>query len=210
MAPTNLLQSCSSVHRVFERNEIYTLVCSKTFFGCRVPFSPANLPEPLHAIVGADMSSFRARGGWTRVIVDTWKQVVTQMFLRKILHANHQKDRWSDSGSIQTNNILAFPPFLPLARSSVRNINMPEFPNQNLPLLYLLSPYLQCSSSTSITTRMNSKWWVCLKWMSLDLLRRLCINSRWSGIQPYNHMSVLCEEIFVLRETCTCPAIMCR
>jgi hypothetical protein len=66
----SLLQSCSSVRRVVERNEIYTLVCGKTFFGYRVRFSPANLPEPLRAIVGA----------------------VTQLFLRKVLPANHQKD----------------------------------------------------------------------------------------------------------------------
>lgn len=30
--PASLLQSCSSVRRVVERNEIYTLVCGKTFF----------------------------------------------------------------------------------------------------------------------------------------------------------------------------------
>jgi hypothetical protein len=36
------------------------------------------------------------------------------------------------------------------------------------PLLYLLSPYLHCSSSTSIATRMNFEWWLCSKQMSLD------------------------------------------
>jgi hypothetical protein len=55
-----------------------------------------------------------------------------------------------------------------------------SFLNKNSPLLYLLPPYLHCSSSTSITTHMNSAWWVCSKRMSLDLLRRLCINSGWS------------------------------
>ena len=133
MVPASLLQSCSSVLRVVERNEIYTLVCGKTFFGCRARFSPANLPEPLHDVVGADMSSFRARGGRPRGIVGTWKQAVTQLFLRKVLPANHQKDGRSDSGSIQTNSILAFPPFLPLGRSSLRNINRPEFPQSKLP-----------------------------------------------------------------------------
>jgi hypothetical protein len=108
----SLLQSCSSVRRVVERNEIYTLVCGKTLFLAIVcAFSPANLPEPLCAIVGA----------------------VTQLFLRKVLPANHQKDGRSDSGSIQANNILAFPPFLPLGRSSLRNINRLEFPQSKLP-----------------------------------------------------------------------------
>jgi hypothetical protein len=147
VVPVCLLQSCSSVRRVVERNEIYTLVCGKTFFGCHARFSPANLPEPRRAIVG----------------------VVAQLFLRR-----------SFLQTIQTNNILAFPPFLPLGRSSLRNINRPEFPQSKLPLLYLLPPYLHCSSSTSIATHMNSEWWVCSKWMSLDLLRRLCINSVWS------------------------------
>jgi hypothetical protein len=104
VVPASLLQSCSNVRRVIERNEIYTFVCNARF-------SPANLLEPLYAIVGA----------------------VTQLFLRKVLPANHQKDRRSDSGSIHTNNILAFPPFLPLGRSSLRNINRPEFPQSKLP-----------------------------------------------------------------------------
>jgi hypothetical protein len=79
------------------------------------------------------MSSFRARSGRTRGIVGTWKQAVTQLFLRKVLPANHQKDGQSDSRSIQTNNILAFPPFLQLGRSSLRNINRLEFPQSKLP-----------------------------------------------------------------------------
>jgi hypothetical protein len=111
VGPVSLLQSCSSVRRVVERNEIYTLVYGKTFSGCRSRFSPANLPKPLHAIVGADMPSFQAHGGRPRGIVGTWKQAVTQLFLRKVLSANHQKDGPYGSGSIQTNNILAFPPF---------------------------------------------------------------------------------------------------
>jgi hypothetical protein len=80
-------------------------------FGCRARFSPANLPEPLRAVVGTDIPSFQERGGRPRGIVGTWKQVVTQLFLRNVLLANHQKDGPSSSGSIQTNNILAFPPF---------------------------------------------------------------------------------------------------
>jgi hypothetical protein len=107
----SLLQSCSSVRRIVETNDIYTLVNGKTFFGYHARFYPANLPEPLYAIVGADMSSFRARGGRPRGIVSTWKQVVTQLFLRKVLPGNHQKDGPSGLGSIQTNNILAFPSF---------------------------------------------------------------------------------------------------
>jgi hypothetical protein len=91
--PASLLQSCSSVRRIVERNEIYTLVCGKTFFfGCRTRFSPTNLPEPLHAVVGADMSSFRARDCRPCGTVSTWKQAVTQLFLRNVLPANHQKD----------------------------------------------------------------------------------------------------------------------
>jgi hypothetical protein len=43
-----------------------------------------------------------------------------------------------------------------------------SFLNHNFPLLYLLWPYLHCSSSTSIATRMNSEWWLCSKRMSLD------------------------------------------
>jgi hypothetical protein len=109
--PTSLLQSCNSVRRVVERNEIYTLVCGKNFVGCHARVSPANLPESLHAVVGAVMSSFRARGGRPRGIVSTWKQAVTQFFLREVLPANHQRNRSSGSGSIQTNNILAFPLF---------------------------------------------------------------------------------------------------
>jgi hypothetical protein len=107
----SLLQSCSSVCCIIERNKIYTLVCKKSFFCCRVRFSPANLPKPLCVVVGADMSSFRVRGGRPCGIVGTWKQAVTQLFLRNVLHANHQKDGPSGSGSIQTNNILALPPF---------------------------------------------------------------------------------------------------
>jgi hypothetical protein len=62
--PASLLQSCSSVRCVVERNEIYTLVCGKTFFGGRTRFSPSSLPEPLCAVVGADVSSFgRAAAG---------------------------------------------------------------------------------------------------------------------------------------------------
>jgi hypothetical protein len=111
VVPASLLQNCSSVRHVVERNEIYTLVSGKTFFGCRACFSLANLPEPLYAVVGADMSSFRAHDGRPCAIVGTWKQAVTHFFLRNVLPASHQNDRPSGSGSIQTNNILAFPPF---------------------------------------------------------------------------------------------------
>jgi hypothetical protein len=129
------LQSCSSVHHTVERIKIYTFLY-ENFFYCRVRFSLANLPKPHRAIVGE----------------------VTQLFLRKVLPANHQKDRRSNLGSIQTNNILAFPPFLPLERSSLQNIDRRSFLNQTFPCIYLLPPYLHCSSSTSITTRMNSEW----------------------------------------------------
>jgi hypothetical protein len=87
------------------------LSAGKLFFGYRARFSPTNLPELLCAIVG----------------------VVTQLFLKKVLPANYQKDRRSDSGSIQTNRILVFPSFLLLGRSSLRNINRPEFPQSTLP-----------------------------------------------------------------------------
>jgi hypothetical protein len=62
MVLASLLHSCSSVCRVVERHEMYKLVRGKTFFGCRVRFSLSNLPEPLCAVVGADVSSYRARG----------------------------------------------------------------------------------------------------------------------------------------------------
>jgi hypothetical protein len=48
----SLLQSCSSVCRVVERNDIYTCLQENIFLGCRTCFSPANLLEPLYAIVG--------------------------------------------------------------------------------------------------------------------------------------------------------------
>jgi hypothetical protein len=105
----------------------------KRIFGCHARFTPANLLEPLRAIIGADMSSFRARGCRTCGIFGTWKQVVNHFFLRNVLPANHQMDGRSYSGSIQTNNILAFPSFLPLVRSSLQNINGPEFPQSKLP-----------------------------------------------------------------------------
>jgi hypothetical protein len=111
MVLANLLQSCGSVRHVIETIEIYTLVCGKTFFGYRARFSPVNLLEPLCVVVGDNMSSFRERSSRPRGIVGTWKQAVTQLFLRKFFPANHQKDRLSGSGSFQTNNILAFPPF---------------------------------------------------------------------------------------------------
>jgi hypothetical protein len=151
--PASLLQSHSSVRRVVERNEIYTLVCGKTFLWLSHTLSPANLPELLHVVVGADMSSFQECGGRPCGMVDTWKQAVTQLFLRKVLPANHQKNRPSDSGSIQINNILAFPPFLPLGRSSLQNINRPEFPQSWLPpslsiitIPQLFSLYLHCNA----------------------------------------------------------------
>jgi hypothetical protein len=90
---------------------IYTLVFGKTFFGCHARFSPSNILEPLRAVVGGDMFSFQMRGDIPHGIVDTSKQAVTQLFLRKFLLANHQKNGSSGSGSIQTNNILAFPHF---------------------------------------------------------------------------------------------------
>jgi hypothetical protein len=74
----SLLQSCTSVCRVIERNEIYTIARGKTFLGCRARFCTANLPELLCAVVGADMSSFWVHGGRPRGIVGTWKQAVTQ------------------------------------------------------------------------------------------------------------------------------------
>jgi hypothetical protein len=127
----SLLQSCSSVRRVVERNEIYTLDCGKTSFGCRARFFPTSLSEPLHAIVG----------------------VVTQLFLKQILPANHQKDGRSYSGSIQTNSILALPPLLPLGRSSLWNINRPEFPQSKLPTSLFITTiptlfflYLHCNA----------------------------------------------------------------
>jgi hypothetical protein len=138
------------------------------FFGCRTRFSPTNLPEPLHAVVGADMSSFRARDCRPCGTVSTWKQAVTQLFLRNVLPANHQKDGPSGWGSIQTNNILAFPPFYYQEGPPCKTSTGRSFLNHNFPLLYLSSPYLHCSSSTFIATRKNSKWWLCSKRMSVD------------------------------------------
>jgi hypothetical protein len=111
VVPTSLLQSCNSVAASSREMRYIHLSTGKLFFGCRTHFSPANLPELLHAIVGSDISSFRAHGGRPRGIVSTWKQAVTQLFLRNAPPANHQKDNPFGSGSIQTNNILACPPF---------------------------------------------------------------------------------------------------
>jgi hypothetical protein len=67
------------------------LFVGKPFFGCNAGFSTANLPKLLRAVVGADVSSYRACGDRPRGIGGTWKQAITQLLLRKVLPAKYQK-----------------------------------------------------------------------------------------------------------------------
>jgi hypothetical protein len=174
LTTTGDLSACKSTWsliRLYTVNNIH-LSARKLYFGCCALFCPTNLPEPLHAIVGANMSSFQARSGRTRGIVGTWKQVVTQLFLRKVLPANHQGRTirfWINPNE----HHLSFSSLFTTRKvSPCETSTSQSFLNQNFPLLYLLSPYLNCSFSTSIAMRMNSYWrcifvsnfiWIC-KW----------------------------------------------
>jgi hypothetical protein len=157
------------------RNEIYTLVCGETFFWLSHVLFCCQHTEPLYAIVGADVSSYRACDGRPRGIGDTWKEAVTQLLVRKVLPAKHQKIGPSDSRSIQINIILAFPPYLSLGRSPWETSTDRTFIAHNFPFLYLLSRYLHYSLSTflfasfcSYAMHMNSEWWVCLNQFRID------------------------------------------
>jgi hypothetical protein len=54
----------------------------------------------------------------------------------------------------------------------------------------------------------SPQWWVCSKWMSLDLLRRLCINSGWSAhTTTQSYVSILWGKIHSKRDmhfSCSC------
>jgi hypothetical protein len=67
------------------------LSVGKLFWGYHVRFSPANLPETLCVVVGADMSSYWAPDAWPCGIGGTWKQEVAQLLLGKVLPAKQQK-----------------------------------------------------------------------------------------------------------------------
>jgi hypothetical protein len=52
VVPASLLKSCSSVRRVVERNEIYTLVCGKTFLVVAHTFLPPTYRNSFVLLLG--------------------------------------------------------------------------------------------------------------------------------------------------------------
>jgi hypothetical protein len=128
MVSVSLLQSCSSVRRVVERNEIYTLVCGEIFLGSRVCFPTRQLTRTALCYCWGRHVQFpgmQRPATWNSWHLETRSYTIISQECPSYKSSKGRTIRFRINPNKHHHS---FSSFLLLGRSSLRNINRLEFP----------------------------------------------------------------------------------